>query len=133
MVIDMVIKRKEISAFGLKELDNLEIDSIEQTNIKNTLAAYKFHSDHLDDDYCWLTCVLALKAACKGNFGIGALLVDLNGDIIESGHNEVFSPYFRSDRHAEMVVMTRFEEKCKEIGKTGGICLLLQLLWQLLR
>jgi tRNA(Arg) A34 adenosine deaminase TadA len=119
----MLIKRKEISVFGLDELDNLEIDIKEKAHIKQTLAAYKFHSNYLDDDYCWLTCVLALEAACKGNFGIGALLVDSNGNIVESGHNEVFNPYFRSDRHAEMVVLTRFEEKFKKIGKTGAFCL----------
>ena len=78
-----MIKRKDIYVFGLEELGNLDISINEKTLMEKTLAAYKFRSHYLDDDYCWLTCVLACKAACRGNFGIGALLVDSNGDIAD--------------------------------------------------
>jgi cytosine deaminase len=37
--------------------------------------------------------------------------VAADGSVLESGHNEVFKPQFRSDLHGEMVVMTRFEER----------------------
>jgi tRNA(Arg) A34 adenosine deaminase TadA len=119
----MLLKRKEISVFGLEELNNIYIDTNEKTQIKKALAAYKFQPQYLDDDYCWLTCILALKSVYKNNFGVGALLVDLNGDITEFGHNEVFSPYFRSDRHAEMVVLSQFEENHKKLKKAGAFCL----------
>jgi len=47
----------------------------------------------------------------SGNFGVGCIIVDVYGNVIVQGHNEVFHPYFRSDRHAEMVVMREFEDK----------------------
>ncbi|MCC6146106.1 MAG: nucleoside deaminase [Anaerolineaceae bacterium] len=55
----------------------------------------------------------ALGAAEQGNFGVGAVLVDPSGDMIVRGHNHVFYPHFRSDIHAEMDVMTKFEESNK--------------------
>ena len=58
----------------------------------------------------------AVMAAKEGNFGIGAVLVDDDGQVVLSGHNKVFYPYFRSDLHAEMDVMTRYEE-----NHTGNI------------
>jgi hypothetical protein len=61
---------------------------------------------YTDDSYAWLTCALALQGVATGNFGVGAILVDDGGNqILAQGHNEIFNPRFRSDRHAEMVVM----------------------------
>jgi cytosine deaminase len=51
----------------------------------------------------------ALAAAKEGNFGIGAVVADESGDLIETGRNRVFAPYFRSDAHAEMDALTRLE------------------------
>jgi tRNA(Arg) A34 adenosine deaminase TadA len=56
-------------------------------------------------------CGEALSAAGMGNYGVGAVLVDPQGKIIEQGRNSVFFPRFRSDLHAEMVVMNAFEER----------------------
>ena len=52
-----------------------------------------------------VACQEALVAALRGNYGVGALLVDPQGTIVARGQNAVFSPYFRSDLHAELVVM----------------------------
>lgn len=52
----------------------------------------------------------ALAAAANGNFGVGAVIVDGRGQIVERGHNHVFHPHFRSDIHAEMDVLDRFED-----------------------
>jgi len=68
-----------------------------------------FDYEYQDDKYIWLTNVLALKAVDSGNFGVGCILVDSSDNIIAEGHNEVFNPYFRSDRHAEMVVMDKLK------------------------
>jgi hypothetical protein len=62
-----------------------------------------------------VACQEALVAALRGNYGVGALLVDPQGTIVARGQNAVFSPYFRSDLHAEMVVMNTFEERHPEI------------------
>jgi len=66
-----------------------------------------------DDAYVKIAIIEAINAAMKGNFGVGALLVDNDGKIIVRGHNHVFSPYFRSDLHAEMDVMNKFEKRYK--------------------
>jgi cytosine deaminase len=107
-------------------LDELKIISIENKDIKfwkDWLAAYDFDARYPDDDYAWLTSVLALKAVNAGNFGIGCVLIDGNGNIVARGHNEVFHPYFRSDRHAEMVVMDEFEDTHHKTASMDGYTL----------
>ena len=54
-------------------------------------------------------CREALAAAQEGNYGVGAILLDPSGAIVQRGHNQAFQPMFRSDLHAEMVVMNAFE------------------------
>jgi tRNA(Arg) A34 adenosine deaminase TadA len=82
---------------------------------KSKLEAYNHLKDCIDDSCAWLTCVLALKAVHMGNFGVGCVLIDSNNNIVVQGHNHVFNPYFRSDRHAEMVVMDEFEDTHREV------------------
>ncbi len=67
--------------------------------------------------------MLALKGVDSGNFGVGCILVDFHGNVVVQGHNEVFNPYFRSDRHAEMVVMDEFEDTHRDIPKIQGFTL----------
>jgi cytosine deaminase len=74
------------------------------------LKGYQFNKKYPDDAYVWLTCILALKAVEVGNFGVGCILINNQGDLLAQGHNKIFHPYFRSDRHAEMVVMDDFED-----------------------
>jgi len=78
---------------------------------KRWLGEYELTEGYSDDGYAWLTCVLALKAVASGNFGVGCVIVDSSGKLITQGHNEVFNPYFRSNRHAEMVVMDELEDR----------------------
>lgn len=117
------IKRVEIGGFGLALLAQIEPIDNEINKWKEWLENYKFDAEYSDDDYCWLTCVLALQAVNLGNFGIGSILIDSAGTIEDWGHNEVFSPYFRSDRHAEMVVMDNFENHNQNITKLEGYTL----------
>ena len=69
----------------------------------------------------------AVAAAKEGNFGVGAVLVDPNGNVIVRGHNHVFHPHFRSDIHAEMDVMTKFEDTYKEVTSLKGYTLVTSL------
>jgi cytosine deaminase len=55
-------------------------------------------------------CRLAIDAAELDSHGVGAALFDRDGQIIVEGRNEVHAGRFRSDLHAEMVVMNRYEE-----------------------
>jgi len=65
------------------------------------------------DPYVLITLEEAVAAARDGNFGVGACLVDPQGRVVERGHNRVFHPYPRSDLHAEMDTLTRFEERVR--------------------
>ncbi len=64
---------------------------------------------HRDQELGLLACEEALQAARLRNYGVGAVLVDPRGEVIGRGQNEAFVPSFRSDRHAEMVVISAFE------------------------
>ena len=112
---------------GLSYLD--EIDS-KQENVgkwKSWLTDYKFDKKFPEDQYAWLTCVLALKGVASGNFGIGCILVDGDHNVIEEGHNQVHKPYFRSDRHAEMVVMSKFEDEHRDLTNLNNFTLFTSL------
>src|SRR5512135_1079983 len=65
------------------------------------------------DPYVVIALEEAIAAAQDGNFGVGACLVDPSGQVVERGHNHVFHPYPRSDLHAEMDTMTRFEDRVR--------------------
>ena len=67
------------------------------------------------DPYVLVALEEALAAASDGNFGVGACLVDPRGQVVACGHNRVFHPYPRSDLHAEMDTMTRFETQHPDI------------------
>ncbi len=99
----------------------------EQTNSisywESFLESYEPNSDYPDDFYALETCKLALSAVKLGNFGVGSLIVSPEGNIVAKGHNQVFYPHFRSDRHGEMVVMNQFEEQYQNITTMRGYTL----------
>lgn len=103
------MKDEVIRTSGSKELEKIGFNNMDVSKMKTYLLDYEFNLDYPDDRYVWLTNVLALKAVDAGNFGVGCILVDGRGNVVNQGHNEVFNPYFRSDLHAEMVVMDNFE------------------------
>ena len=75
--------------------------------LKKTVAektAYK------DQTLGILVCEEALAAARAKTYGVGAILLDPDGTVIQRARNQVFSPHFRSDLHAEMVLLNAFEE-----------------------
>ena len=82
---------------------------------------------HVDQQLGILACKEALVAAGTGNYGVGAVLVDPQGNIVEQGRNSVFFPRFRSDLHAEMVVMNAFEERYPAMDNMRGYTLVCSL------
>jgi cytosine deaminase len=55
-----------------------------------------------------------IKGRHEGNGGVGACLVrESTGEIVETGHNRQYNPHFRSDMHAEMDMLNRYEDKIK--------------------
>ena len=77
----------------------------------------------LHDPFVIITLQEAVRAALDGNFGVGAVLVRNRKEIVQRGHNRVFFPHFRSDMHAEMDVMTRFEESHRNVESMSGYTL----------
>jgi cytosine deaminase len=84
-------------------------------------------ADYPDDAWGKITLQLAYEAVLLGNFGIGCVLIDPSGNQVAAGHNEVFVPYFRSDRHGEMVVMDAFEESNQNVTSMVGYTLFTSL------
>lgn len=105
---DLSIREK-----GTLQLKTLQPKSDAEKRQRDLLLRYQFDANYIDDGYAWLTCILALKAVDKGNFGIGCVLADQEGQVKIEGQNEIFTPYFRSDRHGEMVVINAFEDEYK--------------------
>jgi len=81
-------------------------------DLEKRLDAFVPAQGYRHDQYIAMCIREALAAAKEGNFGVGAVLVH-NGQVVQKGHNHVFHPYFQSDRHAEMDVITTVEQKRK--------------------
>lgn len=94
-------------------------------SIEKELDGFKSDPTLKEDTIALMVTKQALLSVKEGSFGIGACLVnEKNGKIIIAGHNEMFLPYFRSDKHAEMVVMDKYEDSVKgNRPKTEGLVL----------
>ncbi len=115
------MSNEQIRALGLQELEKICQANKNAAEWRTWLTDYQFV--YPDDSFIWFTNILALKAVDNGNFGVGCILIDGNGNIVAQGNNEVFIPYFRSDRHAEMVVMDKFEDTHSNIHEKEGYTL----------
>ncbi len=93
------------------------------SKIEDRLRAILPDPHFSDDKFVVIVVKEAIKAAKEGNVGVGAVLVNGDGEIIQKGHNRIFHPYFRSDLHAEMDVMNKFEEKFKHINRISNYVL----------
>src|SRR5579864_9473013 len=98
------MSHEQIREMGQQRLRSIRSSGGDVGRWRAFLADYQLQIQHPDDAYAWLTCTLALEGVARDNFGVGAILVDAGGQVVAQGHNQVFHPYFRSDRHAEMVV-----------------------------
>lgn len=114
---------EQIIELGLQELAQIDPKTDRIEKWKSQLMDYQFNHEYPDDSYIWLTNVLALRAVTYGNFGIGCVLTDGSGNVVVQGHNEIFNPYFRSDRHGEMVVMDKFEDTHRDFNELKGYTL----------
>jgi tRNA(adenine34) deaminase len=87
------------------------------------LAAFRPNPDYPHDPYVLIAIQEAVLGAREGNFGVGACLVDGEGNVLVRAHNQMFQPYFRSDLHAEMNLMTRFEDAFRNYGSSRELTL----------
>lgn len=64
-----------------------------------------------DDPHSRITVVEAIETGLQGNASIGALIADPDGRVVLKERNRMFFPRFRSDLHAEMTLLTRYENE----------------------
>lgn len=86
--------------------------------LRARIEAVKPDPNHPHDMFALAVVKQAFEGLKTGSGGIGACLVDeTTGAIIETGRNRQFTPYFRSDLHAEMDLLNRYEDR---LQKSGG-------------
>jgi cytosine deaminase len=102
--------QKKITVFADETTNSLKyIDDFEKE-----IANYKPDPKYPDDAYIIITIKEAIAAKREGNGPIGVCLVrEKDGMILETGHNRQNVPHFRSDLHAEMDMLTRYENRIK--------------------
>jgi len=93
---------------------------VELNKIEKQVDSFVANPLYPDDPFILATLKEAIKASHEENGGIGACLVsEVTGEIVELGHNRQFEPYYRSDLHAEMDLLTRYEERVKAVRRGG--------------
>lgn len=85
--------------------------------IENRIHAYVPNPAYKDDAFALLVVKEALAGLKQGSGGIGAcLLHEKTGEVVATGKNSQYTPYFRSDLHAEMDLLNRYEDTAKKKG-----------------
>ncbi len=82
------------------------------------IVTYVPDERYRDDVFGLVVVKDALVSLKAGSGGIGACLVDgKTGEVVERGRNRQYRPHFRSDMHAEMDLLNRYEDR---VQKKGG-------------
>jgi tRNA(adenine34) deaminase len=88
--------------------------------LEERIEAYVPDRQYRDDAVGLLVVKDALVSLKEGSGGIGACLVDgKTGQVVERGRNRQYTPYFRSDRHAEMDLLNRYEDRVRKRKSTA--------------
>jgi tRNA(adenine34) deaminase len=83
-------------------------------DLEKRVDAYVPDPQYPDDKFVLVTLREGIAGRREGNGGVGACLVrEGTGEIVETGHNRQYTPHFRSDMHAEMDLLNRYEDKIK--------------------
>jgi cytosine deaminase len=80
--------------------------------VEKYLISYQPQKQYPDDLFARDAVLQAVLGFKKGGYGIGAVLVDSKGNIIFKSYNSQIQRH-RSDLHAEMTLLTDFEESPK--------------------
>ena len=97
------------------------------TELQAELANYQADENHPDDHLAIRCCELACESLANDCYGVGAVLVDKEREILAEAGNRIFIDGFHSDRHAEMVVMDIFEERYPNYGDRSRLTLMASL------
>jgi cytosine deaminase len=88
--------------------------------LETRITGYDVQAGFPDDSYGLIVVKAALEAIKGESGGIGACLVDTRtGQVVETGRNRQFTTYFRSDLHAEMDLLNRYEDRMKKPRSNG--------------
>jgi tRNA(Arg) A34 adenosine deaminase TadA len=77
--------------------------------LQTYLINFQPEAEYSDDVYAKAANMQALKSVIQGGYGIGSVLINEEGKIIAAAHNTQIQAH-RSDLHAEMTLLTNFEE-----------------------
>lgn len=77
--------------------------------LQTYLINFQPEAEYSDDVYAKAANMQALKSVMQGGYGIGSVLINEEGRIIAAAHNTQIQAH-RSDLHAEMTLLTNFEE-----------------------
>jgi tRNA(Arg) A34 adenosine deaminase TadA len=91
---------------GIKADDPVKVILLK---LQTYLVAFQPAAEYSDDVYAKEANIQALKSVMQGGYGIGSVLVNQEGKIIAAAHNSQIQKH-RSDLHAEMTLLTDFEE-----------------------
>jgi tRNA(Arg) A34 adenosine deaminase TadA len=91
---------------GIKTTDSI---SVIVQKVEKFLASYKPQKKYADDVFAKEAVYQAFLGFKEGGYGIGAVLVDSKGNVIFRDHNTQIQRH-RSDLHAEMTLLTDFED-----------------------
>lgn len=90
-------------------------------DIEARINACKPDPGHKDDAYGLIVVKDAITSLKEGSGGIGACLVnEKTGEVVARGRNRQYTPYFRSDLHAEMDLLTRYEDWLRKKGGSAS-------------
>jgi tRNA(adenine34) deaminase len=92
-------------------------------DLENRITGYTTQAGFPDDPYGLIVVKEALEAIKAESGGIGACLVDSRTvQVVETGRNRQFTTHFRSDLHAEMDLLNRYEDRVRKpnFSKTGS-------------
>lgn len=116
--VDTRLKSDGFSGISNKEdfysfAKTLSLGITEEDDYQSTLTKIKYHLDDYkcvlpDDYYSLMADKAALDGTMKGQYGIGSILVNPRGEIVETAFNSMIMER-RSDLHGEMTLMTKFE------------------------
>ncbi|WP_415881903.1 nucleoside deaminase [Neptuniibacter sp. QD34_54] len=106
---------------------NMSDSEVNIDNLRVRLATYSHEYRCGMEGWALRCCQLAMDATDKGNYGVGALLISREGDILAESGNQVFSAGFNSSAHAEMCVIDEFERTYPNYSSRSGLMLLTSL------
>lgn len=89
-------------------IDTTDSKAVILTKLQTYLDQYRPDPAYAEDHYAKAAVAWALRGVRSGGYGIGAVLVDGNGQILHGAYNQQLQTG-RSDLHGEMALLTEFE------------------------